>query len=150
MTLCVVVAYPGESFPLAADYEEQTTSILQEESSQSEGCVADDDDDDDVFIAFARVFSGTVRRGRTLFVLGPKHDPSVITDKVLPRYNNLLLLRLFLPSAVLIWSLILALQNAPSPSSPALSPTVCMSLLHTSFHPCYNNTGFISHGLTGS
>lgn len=28
-----------------------------------------------VFIAFARIFSGTVRKGCKLFVLGPKHDP---------------------------------------------------------------------------
>lgn len=28
------------------------------------------------FVAFARVFSGTLRKGQTLFVLGPKHDPS--------------------------------------------------------------------------
>ncbi|GLH14987.1 LOW QUALITY PROTEIN: Elongation factor G, mitochondrial [Gryllus bimaculatus] len=30
---------------------------------------------DDVFIAFARVFSGTVKKGQEVYVLGPKHDP---------------------------------------------------------------------------
>ena len=33
-----------------------------------------------------------------------------------------------------VWLLILAPQYAPSPSSPALSPTVCIYHLHTSFH----------------
>lgn len=32
--------------------------------------------DDDVFIGFARVFSGTLKKGCKLFVLGPKHDPA--------------------------------------------------------------------------
>ena len=33
-----------------------------------------------VFIAFARVFSGTLRRGQQLYVLGPKYDPSCDKD----------------------------------------------------------------------
>jgi len=40
------------------------------------------DDDQQVFIAFARVFSGTVRRGQMLYVLGPKHDPCKLPDAV--------------------------------------------------------------------
>ena len=40
------------------------------------------DDDQQVFIAFARVFSGVVRRGQTLYVLGPKHDPCKVLDSV--------------------------------------------------------------------
>uniref|UniRef100_H2YCF6 Ribosome assembly protein 1 n=1 Tax=Ciona savignyi TaxID=51511 RepID=H2YCF6_CIOSA len=32
------------------------------------------------FIAFARVFSGTLKVGQTLFVLGPKYDPTSILD----------------------------------------------------------------------
>ncbi|XP_046553975.1 elongation factor-like GTPase 1 isoform X1 [Haliotis rubra] len=34
-----------------------------------------------VFIAFAHVFSGTVKKGCTLYVLGPKHDPGKVLDK---------------------------------------------------------------------
>ncbi|ESO91714.1 hypothetical protein LOTGIDRAFT_122006 [Lottia gigantea] len=30
-----------------------------------------------VFIAFARIYSGTIKSGQKLFVLGPKHDPSL-------------------------------------------------------------------------
>ena len=32
-------------------------------------------EEEDVFIAFARVFSGTLRSGQEVYVLGPKHDP---------------------------------------------------------------------------
>lgn len=39
-------------------------------------------EDDDVFIAFARVFSGCLRKGTSVYVLGPKHDPSVALQKV--------------------------------------------------------------------
>ena len=33
------------------------------------------DEDDDVFIAFARIFSGQLRRGQKLLVLSPKYNP---------------------------------------------------------------------------
>ncbi|XP_033751103.1 elongation factor-like GTPase 1 isoform X2 [Pecten maximus] len=33
-----------------------------------------------VFVAFARIYSGTVKKGQKLFVLGPKHDPSQIEE----------------------------------------------------------------------
>ena len=36
-----------------------------------------------VFIAFARVFSGTVRPGQELLVLGPKYNPLVALEKVM-------------------------------------------------------------------
>lgn len=31
--------------------------------------------DDEVFIAFARIYSGTLRKGDTIYALMPKHDP---------------------------------------------------------------------------
>ncbi len=34
------------------------------------------------FLAFARVLSGTVRKGQSLFILSPKHDPSKFVEKV--------------------------------------------------------------------
>ena len=43
---------------------------------------ASDDQLDQVFIAFARVFSGTVKKGQKLYVLGPKHDPAKALQKV--------------------------------------------------------------------
>jgi len=39
-------------------------------------------ENDIMFIAFGRIYSGTIRRGQDVYVLGPKHDPSKITDKV--------------------------------------------------------------------
>ena len=39
-------------------------------------------DEDHVFIAFARVFSGTVRKGQKLYVLGPKHNPARALEEV--------------------------------------------------------------------
>ena len=41
-----------------------------------------DDQLDHVFIAFARVFSGIVKKGQKLYVLGPKHDPAKALQKV--------------------------------------------------------------------
>ncbi|XP_026287014.1 elongation factor-like GTPase 1 isoform X1 [Frankliniella occidentalis] len=35
--------------------------------------------DEDVFVAFARVFSGKIRVGQELFVLGPKYNPTAVT-----------------------------------------------------------------------
>lgn len=37
-----------------------------------------------VFVAFARVFSGTLRRGQELYVLGPKYDPSTTEGDIDP------------------------------------------------------------------
>ena len=39
-------------------------------------------DEDHVFIAFARVFSGTVKKGQKLYVLGPKHNPARALEEV--------------------------------------------------------------------
>lgn len=42
--------------------------------------LADDVDcaNDEVFIAFARVYSGTLRKGAKIYVLTPKHDPRTL------------------------------------------------------------------------
>ncbi|XP_032514217.2 elongation factor-like GTPase 1 isoform X3 [Danaus plexippus] len=37
-----------------------------------------EDGDDTAFIAFARIFSGRIKKGDKLYVLGPKHDPSQV------------------------------------------------------------------------
>ncbi|XP_038623198.1 elongation factor-like GTPase 1 [Tachyglossus aculeatus] len=39
-------------------------------------------DNKESFIAFARVFSGVVRKGQKIFVLGPKYDPAEFLQKV--------------------------------------------------------------------
>jgi translation elongation factor EF-G len=45
---------------------------------------------EDVFIAFARVFSGTIRKGQELYVLGPKHEPQSALEKVRTGHTVLL------------------------------------------------------------
>ncbi|XP_043277301.1 elongation factor-like GTPase 1 isoform X2 [Venturia canescens] len=40
-----------------------------------------DEIEENVLVAFARVYSGTVRQGQDLFVLGPKHDPRIVLEK---------------------------------------------------------------------
>ena len=54
----------------------EPTAPVQEEKVEETG---------PVFIAFARVFSGTLRKGQELYVLGPKYDPSTMkVDNVDP------------------------------------------------------------------
>jgi ribosome assembly protein 1 len=38
--------------------------------------------DENVFLAFARVYSGRLKRGQNIFVLGPRHDPTLFVGKV--------------------------------------------------------------------
>jgi len=64
------------------------------------------DDSQQVFIAFARVFSGVVRRGQTLYVLGPKHDPCKVLDSVslLCMFNTVYLCMTFqLVTGISLW-----------------------------------------------
>ncbi|KAL4228082.1 Elongation factor-like GTPase 1 [Mactra antiquata] len=42
----------------------------------------EDDDIGQVFVAFARVYSGCVKKGQKLYVLGPKHDPAVALKQI--------------------------------------------------------------------
>ena len=42
----------------------------------------DSDANKQVFVAFARVYSGTVKKGQKIYVLGPKHDPAKAIHKV--------------------------------------------------------------------
>jgi ribosome assembly protein 1 len=41
-----------------------------------------ENENDIMFIAFGRIYSGTIRRGQEVYVLGPKHDPSKLSFKV--------------------------------------------------------------------
>eukprot|EP00062_Callorhinchus_milii_P002386 gi/632938518/ref/XP_007905275.1/ PREDICTED: elongation factor Tu GTP-binding domain-containing protein 1 [Callorhinchus milii] len=59
--------------------ESQLTNQVEHMSLNSEGREAEDKEH---FIAFARVYSGTVRRGQKIFVLGPKYDPSEALAKI--------------------------------------------------------------------
>lgn len=44
--------------------------------------VKQETDNKEHFIAFARVFSGVVKKGQKIFVLGPKYDPAESLHKV--------------------------------------------------------------------
>lgn len=57
-----------------ADESQQTGSWG--EANDQFGQKNNSEDDPNVFIAFARVFSGTVRSGDNVYVLGPKHNPN--------------------------------------------------------------------------
>lgn len=37
----------------------------------------EEDKDKETFVAFARVFSGTLKKGTKVYVLGPKYDPAL-------------------------------------------------------------------------
>lgn len=37
---------------------------------------AEENEEKETFVAFARVYSGVVKKGQRLFVLGPKYDPA--------------------------------------------------------------------------
>ncbi|XP_034240002.1 elongation factor-like GTPase 1 isoform X2 [Thrips palmi] len=55
-----------------------------DKSSSTENNVADSSKsplEDDAFVAFARVFSGKLRVGQDLYVLGPKHNPLTALNK---------------------------------------------------------------------
>ena len=54
-----------------------TMTAVGDKKDEKEGSVEQDSHDGGhTFIAFARVFSGTIRKGQQLYVLGPKHDPA--------------------------------------------------------------------------
>lgn len=40
-----------------------------------------------IFIAFARIFSGNLRKGDKLYVLGPRHDPSRVDNRTLVKID---------------------------------------------------------------
>ena len=73
--------------------KEKRLQQLQQGSpeEQSSTTKAEKEEEDDtantssntVFIGFARVFSGTLRTGDLVYVLGPKHDPSRLTPAAL-------------------------------------------------------------------
>ncbi|XP_050823759.1 elongation factor-like GTPase 1 isoform X2 [Gopherus flavomarginatus] len=63
----------------------ETKGDEQELTSQTESMTlktVEQEADKESFIAFARVFSGVVRRGQKIFVLGPKYDPAESLNKL--------------------------------------------------------------------
>jgi translation elongation factor EF-G len=66
--------------PLSHEDEAKTEEDKEERKQSNE----------DVFVAFARVFSGTIRKGQELYVLGPKHEPHSALEKVRTGHTVLL------------------------------------------------------------
>lgn len=60
-------------------------SIAEEDDNKEEPL----DEDESVFIAFSRIFSGQVRKGDEMYVLGPKHNPSKLPEDVIKVADNL-------------------------------------------------------------
>lgn len=76
-TLSLVGGCADDAVPITDNqlvtFGDQTKTDKQDEQEQH---------DEHVFIAFARVFSGTIKRGQELYVLGPKHEPQSALEKL--------------------------------------------------------------------
>lgn len=61
---------------------EPSVNMVSSEINKPETPEFTQNENDIMFIAFGRIYSGTIRRGQKMYVLGPKHNPSKITDQV--------------------------------------------------------------------
>lgn len=61
---------------------EISSSITNTEENKLEVVERTENENDIMFIAFGRIYSGTIRRGQEVYVLGPKHDPSKLSFNV--------------------------------------------------------------------
>ncbi|XP_041784309.1 elongation factor-like GTPase 1 [Anopheles merus] len=73
-----LIVFVSKMFPIehgalagAKDTLERLTKALSLSDPEDGGC----DGEAEIFLAFARVYSGTLRRGSRVFVIGPKYDP---------------------------------------------------------------------------
>ena len=78
----------------AAAEASQTTSIfesatIKEESKNDNNNNNVEEDQKYEFLAFARVFSGTLKKGQTLFILSPRHNPEDFIGKVISNEKKL-------------------------------------------------------------
>ena len=69
--------------------EESTSTNAESEQATSENGVVNptkvepsEPVDENAFLAFARVYSGQLKRGQKIFVLSPRHDPASFVGKV--------------------------------------------------------------------
>lgn len=51
-------------------------------TTSENGAESNENNDENVFLAFARIFSGRLKQGQKIFVLSPRHDPSLFDGKV--------------------------------------------------------------------
>ncbi|XP_059060519.1 elongation factor-like GTPase 1 [Achroia grisella] len=64
-----------EPVPIVEQRKEDINENIDEKAEDNKEL---DDIEQPAFIAFARIFSGKVKRGDKVYVLGPKHDPSKV------------------------------------------------------------------------
>lgn len=55
--------------------EQKAEQVVSKEANE-------DDQSETALIAFARIYSGTIRKGSTVYVLGPKHDPREVLKRI--------------------------------------------------------------------
>ncbi|XP_062868569.1 elongation factor-like GTPase 1 [Trichomycterus rosablanca] len=70
-------ANQGSENPDPGNHTHADADALREQTEALTLRPAPEDEDAEHFVAFARVYSGVVRRGQRVFVLGPKYDPAV-------------------------------------------------------------------------
>jgi len=68
----------GKDTESETDLEENSQTFVSMEKPDADGSrdENEEEDEEEVFIAFARVFSGSLKKGMKLYVLGPKYDPA--------------------------------------------------------------------------
>ncbi|XP_022125841.2 elongation factor-like GTPase 1 [Pieris rapae] len=64
----------NEAIPMSKETDPPEEKCTEDEKEKEEK----EEQSETAFIAFARIFSGKVRKGDKVYVLGPKHDPSKI------------------------------------------------------------------------
>lgn len=69
----------GISLDGANQNESENKSEDENKNTEEKDCVGKDEENA-TFIAFARVYSGTLRKGTKIYALTPKHDPSTISE----------------------------------------------------------------------
>ena len=66
----------GVSIDVASELASSSGTSVSSSASASAAVAANDDGSDEEFVAFARVFSGVLKVGQTLHVLGPQFNPA--------------------------------------------------------------------------
>lgn len=65
-----------------ANTEETATTTTTSETAEKIEVPQEEPLDKNTFLAFARVYSGTVKVGQKIYVLGPRHDPNLFVGQV--------------------------------------------------------------------
>ena len=69
--------------------EEESGLKKEEEKKSQEPVLEAEEQNKHEFFTFARVFSGTLRKGQTLFILSPKHNPQDLIGKEITPSSSL-------------------------------------------------------------